>query len=84
MFADWTCYVRGGAAIDLVPSYSISILSVQIFAEKYLKTDTTGLSVGEPVDVQGTVYDFRQPLMIGYRLDHMVTAQNPNGGLDNR
>lgn len=57
--------------------------NLQVFASKYLQTDSSGLSVGNPVDVDGTVFDYRDPVMIGYRLEHMVTAKNTYGGIDN-
>jgi len=57
--------------------------NLQILAARYLKTDTSGLSVGPTLNVDGTCYDYREPVMLGYRLEQMVTAQNPHGGLDN-
>ena len=58
--------------------------SSQIFGSKYLRTDDSGLSVGDPIDVDGTVYDYRNSVMMGYRLEHMINDKNPHGGLDNR
>lgn len=57
--------------------------NLQILANSYLDVDCNGLSVGRPLSVKGTVFDYTEPTMLGYRLDHMVTAENPNGGIDN-
>ncbi|WP_432543289.1 aldose epimerase family protein [Kineococcus sp. SYSU DK002] len=42
---------------------------VQVLADRYLPVDETGLPEGEPQPVEGTPFDLREPVPVGYRVD---------------
>lgn len=55
--------------------------SLQIFADEYTPFDPTNCPTGAIVPVEGTPMDFRQPVLVGERIDDPFFAQGR--GLDN-
>jgi aldose 1-epimerase len=55
---------------------------LQVFADKFLPTDKTGMPLGEIRSVQGTDFDFREPALLGPRLASDSPQMSQENGLD--
>ena len=55
---------------------------LQVMADRYLPVDHDLLPIGQPVDVGGTPFDFRQPAVIGARINGDHEQLRLAGGLD--
>lgn len=54
---------------------------LQVFADQYTPFDSTACPTGELADVEGTPMDFREPVLVGDRIDDPFFA--PGRGIDN-
>ena len=62
-------------------SPSVRDHELQVFADEYTPFDETACPTGEVLPVEGTPMDFRQPVLIGERIDDAFFV--PGRGIDN-
>lgn len=62
-------------------SPSVRDHTLQVFADEYTPFDETACPTGEILPVEGTPMDFREPVLVGERIDDAFFA--PGRGIDN-
>jgi aldose 1-epimerase len=55
---------------------------LQLHCDKYLPVDDHSLPIGEPADVTGTPFDFREPRALGNSIDRLLEPPHKTKGYD--
>lgn len=69
-------------ALSAVPSATVDNQILQVFADRFLPDDKTGMPLGEIRPVQGTDFDFRKAARLGPRLASGSRQMSNENGLD--